>query len=66
VTADRASVACFPRDDRDLAGEPVLMSAPCSHCEQTSTRGSDVVVTPVCPQCGQVFRVSMSESCPAR
>ena len=25
----------------DLAGLPLLISAPCSHCEQISTRGSD-------------------------
>ena len=30
----------------DLADEPVLMSAPCSHFEQTRTRGSDAAVTP--------------------
>jgi hypothetical protein len=28
----------------DLAGVPLLISAPCSHCEQISTRGSEAVV----------------------
>jgi hypothetical protein len=28
----------------DLAGLPLLMNAPCSHCEQISTRGSDAAV----------------------
>ena len=44
----------------DLAGVPLLISAPCSHCEQISTRGSDAAVAPTWPQCGQVIRVSMS------
>jgi hypothetical protein len=45
----------------DLAGLPLLMSAPCSHCEQISTRGSDAALAaPICPQCGQTIRVSMS------
>jgi hypothetical protein len=45
----------------DLAGLPLLMSAPCSHCEQIRTRGSDAALAaPICPQCGQTIRVSMS------
>jgi hypothetical protein len=44
----------------DLAGVPLLMNAPCSHCEQISTRGSDAAVAPTWPQCGQVIRVSIS------
>ncbi len=44
----------------DLAGLPLLMNAPCSHCEQISTRGSDAAVAPICPQCGQTTRVSMN------
>jgi hypothetical protein len=45
----------------DLAGLPLLMNAPCPHCEQISTRGSDAaVVAPMCPQLGQVIRVSMT------
>ena len=36
------------------------MNAPCSHCEQISTRGSDAVVAPICPQFGQTIRVSMN------
>ena len=37
----------------DLAGLPLLMNAPRPHCEQISTRGSDAVVAPTCPQFGQ-------------
>ncbi len=44
----------------DLAGLPLLMSAPHSHCEQTRMRGSEAAVTPTWPQAGQVIRVSMS------
>ena len=44
----------------ELAGLPLLISAPCSHCEQISTRGSDAAVAPTWPQYGQVIRVSMS------
>ena len=45
----------------DLAGLPLLMNAPCPHCEQISTRGSDAAVAaPICPQLGQTIRVSMS------
>jgi hypothetical protein len=29
----------------DLAGLPLLMNAPCPHCEQISTRGSDAAVS---------------------
>jgi hypothetical protein len=37
------------------------MNAPCPHCEQISTRGSDAAVAaPICPQLGQTIRVSMS------
>ena len=39
----------------DLAGMPLLISAPCSHCEQISTRGSDAAVAPTWPQCGKRF-----------
>jgi hypothetical protein len=45
---------------RDLACLPLLISAPCLHCEQISTRGSDAAVAPVWPQFGQTIRVSMS------
>ena len=45
----------------DLAGLPLLMNAPCPHCEQISTRGSDAAVAaPICPQLGQTIWVSMS------
>jgi hypothetical protein len=45
----------------DLAGLPLLMNAPCPHCEQINTRGSDAAVAaPICPQLGQTIRVSMS------
>ena len=50
----------FALDGRRLAGVPLLMNAPCSHCEQISTRGSDAAVAPTWPQCGQVIWVSMS------
>jgi hypothetical protein len=40
----------------DLARLPLLMNAPCPHCEQISTRGSDAVVAPTCPQFGQTIR----------
>ncbi len=50
----------------DLAGLPLLMNAPCSHCEQISTRGSDAAVAPICPQCGQTTRVSMNVTTAAR
>jgi hypothetical protein len=40
-------------------GLPLLMNAPCPHCEQMSTRGSDAAVAPMCPQLGQVIRMSM-------
>jgi len=43
----------------DLAGLPLLMNAPCPHCEQISTRGSDAAVAAP-PQLGQTIRVSMS------
>jgi len=46
----------------DLAGLPLLMSAPCPHCEQMSTRGSNPAVAPTWPQFGQTIRVSMSDS----
>jgi hypothetical protein len=43
----------------DLTGLPLLMNAPCPHCEQISTRGSDAAVAePICPQLGQTIRVS--------
>jgi hypothetical protein len=44
----------------DRAGRPLLIRAPCSHSEQTSTRGSDAVMMPACPQLGQTIRVSMA------
>jgi hypothetical protein len=44
----------------DLAGRPLLMNAPCPHCEQISTRGGDAAVAPICPQFGQTIRMSMS------
>jgi hypothetical protein len=48
---------------RDLADLPLLMmSAPCPHCEQMSTRGSNPAVAPTWPQFGQTIRVSMSDS----
>ncbi len=51
----------------DLAGLLLLMSAPCSHCEQISTRGSDAALAaPICPQCGQTIRVSMRVTIAAR
>jgi hypothetical protein len=43
----------------DLAGLPLLMSAPRPHCEQMSTRGSNAAVAPTWPQFGQAIRVSM-------
>jgi pyridoxal-dependent decarboxylase-like protein len=44
----------------DLACLPLLMNAPCLHCEQIRTRGSDAALAaPICPQCGQTIRVSM-------
>jgi hypothetical protein len=46
----------------DLAGMPLFMTAPCSHFEQTRTRGSDAAVTPTWPQMGQAIRVNMSGS----
>jgi hypothetical protein len=47
----------------DLAGLPLLMSVPCSHREQISTRGSDAALAaPICPQCGQMIRVSISKT----
>jgi hypothetical protein len=33
----------------DLAGVPLLISAPCSRCEQISPRGSDPAVAPTWP-----------------
>jgi hypothetical protein len=54
------SAACSSRVTvGDLAGLPLLMSAPCSHAEQTNTRGSDAAVMPAWPQFGQVIRVNM-------
>jgi hypothetical protein len=48
---------------RDLADLLLLMmSAPCPHCEQMSTRGSNAAVAPTWPQFGQTIRVSMSDS----
>jgi hypothetical protein len=45
----------------DLASLLFLMSAPCPHCEQINTRGSDAAVAaPMCAQLGQMIRVSMS------
>jgi hypothetical protein len=56
-TAARSSRSTFG----DLAGLPLLKSAPCSHFEQISTRGRDAAsVAPICPQLGQTIRVSMS------
>ena len=46
----------------DFAGEPLFMRAPCSHFEQTRTRGSDAAVTPAWPQVGQTIRVNMRGS----
>ena len=46
----------------DLAGLPLLMSAPCPHCEQVSTRGSDAAVAPTWRQWGQAIRVSMNDT----
>jgi hypothetical protein len=46
----------------ELAGLPLLISAPCPHCEQMSTRGSNAAVAPMWPQFGQTIRVSMSDS----
>jgi hypothetical protein len=66
VASDRSqaarTAACSSRATLgDLAGLPLLKSAPCSHREQMSTRGSEAVLTaPICPQCGQTIRVSMS------
>jgi hypothetical protein len=44
----------------DFAGQPLLMNAPCPHCEQISRRGSDAAVAPICAQLGQTIRVSMT------
>jgi len=45
----------------DLAGLPLLMRAPCSHCDQISPRGSHAALAaPICPQCGQTIRISIS------
>jgi hypothetical protein len=45
----------------DLAGLPFLMKAPCPHFEQISARGSDsAAAAPICPQLGQMIRVSMN------
>ena len=46
----------------DLAGVPLFITAPCSHFEQTRTRGSDAAVTPTWPQMGQAIRVNISGS----
>jgi hypothetical protein len=46
----------------DLACLPPLISAPCLHFEQMSTRGSDAAVGPAWPQFGQTIRVSMSHT----
>jgi len=55
----RPFVACDARRPR---GSVALDErAPCPHCEQISTRGSDAAVAaPICPQFGQTIRVSMS------
>jgi hypothetical protein len=50
----------------DLAGLPLLINAPCPHFEQISMRESDAAVAPICPQLGQVIRVSMSMSIAGR
>jgi hypothetical protein len=42
-----------------LAGLPLLMRAPCPHCEQMSIRGSSAAVAPTWLQFGQTIRVSM-------
>ena len=53
--------ACSSRSTvEDFAGVPLLISAPCSHWLQISTRGSGAAVAPTWPQCGQTIRVNMS------
>jgi hypothetical protein len=59
--AARTAARPSPSTLGDLAGLPLLKSAPCSHFEQISTRGRDAaLVPPICPQLGQMIRVSMS------